>query len=358
MATSEARINANRLNSLKSRGPSSPEGKSRSRENSLKHGLTGAGIVVADRDSAEVERRKVAFQAELNPRSEVGKALVRQMAILSVRMDRSADRETAAIAERVRHAKEDFDRDRLDEADRLLDLLPENPRSFLRKLRNSPEGVEALIAAWQDLKADLLRDYRPLWTASHRERAENLTGSRIDAAGGSRIAALSRAIAGDFDLLGVEEGGQFSEERRQDWAREQMVGLIDSRIAELEGHYETLDFETIAMDRREAPQRALFDPSKEASLARRYESEARSGFFKAMKELQRVEKLAAERPAPAATCEFEEDCAPLASSRDEAPSPREPRPTPPRAPFAEPFQTSEVAESRRESIDRPPVRAV
>ncbi len=44
-----------------------------------------------------------------------------------------------------------------------------------------------------------------------------------------------------------------------------------------------------ALDRVEAPERALFDDSKPACLARRYESEASRGFFRAWKEFRRVE---------------------------------------------------------------------
>ena len=47
MPASEARINANRQNSLKSTGPKTSEGKERSRQNGLKHGMTGQGVVVA-----------------------------------------------------------------------------------------------------------------------------------------------------------------------------------------------------------------------------------------------------------------------------------------------------------------------
>ena len=359
MATSEARILANRRNATLSKGPVSELGKIRSRANSLKHGMTGAGIVLAERDAAVVEARVKSFQAELAPASDMGQFLVRQMAVLSVRMDHSAERESAAISEKVRHAVDDFDQGRLDEAQRLMEILGESPRIHLRKLLNSPEGIESLVDAWQDLKADLIREHRPLWTASHRERAENLTGHRIDNAGGSRIAALSRAISGDFYLLGDDEGGNLAEEARQAWARKQMVELIDAEIAELEAHYETLDFETIELDRREAPKRALFDPSKEASLARRYETEARSGFFKAMKELKRVEKEAAENRIRAAKSEIKPLYSPpLGSSWDGPLTPWEPRPAEPRPTVPSTVEGVETAQIEPDHLDRPPVGPV
>ena len=165
-ATSEARIAANRANSLKSTGPKSIEGRERSRGNALKHGMTGEGVVLSNEDAAEVERRFMAFRAELQPSGEVGEALVRRAAICSIRMDRGVAQETAALSERVRQAEADFE---------------------------VPEGV--------------------------------------DAAEGARL-------------------------------------------------------------RAEAGCRAMFDPSKEVSLARKYEAAAERGFFRALKELRQLEKQA------------------------------------------------------------------
>ena len=66
--------------------------------------MTGQGIVTHPEDAAEVERRNSAFQVELAPKSEMGDVLIRQMATLSVRMERGAKQEFAAVATRVRNA--------------------------------------------------------------------------------------------------------------------------------------------------------------------------------------------------------------------------------------------------------------
>jgi hypothetical protein len=303
MPTSEARILANRINATRSTGPRSISGRNRSSQNSLKHGLTGAGVVVPDRDRDEIERRVEALTADLDPRSELGAALIRQMAMLSVRMERGAKQESAAIAARVRHAADDFDEARFDEAERLFDGLADDPRVHLRKLRKSPEGVDRLVVAWQELRADLTRDPKPLWTASHLETAANLIGLKVDHARGSRIGVLSRATWGDFGGLADHEGGQLEDDARKVWARTKLIERIDAEIGALEIHRDTLDFELIELDRAEAGDRALFDPSREATLARRYLSEAQRAFFRALKEYRQAEAEAAERaesaPAPA-----------------------------------------------------------
>jgi hypothetical protein len=179
MSTSEARIAANKANAARSTGPRTSLGKSKSRENALKHGLTGDGIVLQGEDAAEVERLQRSYESDLKPSSDLGRALVRRMALMSVRMDRSAVHERANLADRVEQALADFDEE------------------------------------WPQVEG--IKD--PL-----RERMRTLTADR-----------------------------------------------------------------------------ALFDPSKEATLARKYEAAAERCFFRSLNELRLVEKQAnAERTAPAA----------------------------------------------------------
>ena len=99
MATSEARVEAKRKNALRSNGPVAPEGKERSRRNSLKkHGLSGSGVVSAEFDEAEVQRRVRTLWAKMNPSTELGEALIDQIATCSVRMQRGIRHEFAATA--------------------------------------------------------------------------------------------------------------------------------------------------------------------------------------------------------------------------------------------------------------------
>ena len=107
MAT-EAQILANKANAAKSKGPTSPEGKMQSRTNSLKHGLTGAGIVLPERDTAEVHRRADAFAQELFADGELEHALVRRLALHSLRMERAADQQTSALSEHIRQVEAEF----------------------------------------------------------------------------------------------------------------------------------------------------------------------------------------------------------------------------------------------------------
>ena len=108
MATSEARIQANRQNAAKSTGPKTIEGKEASRRNSLKHGMTGQGIVLLEGDAAEVARRADVFAAELMAVGEVGQIVAQRAALNSVRMERGADRQAAALTLRIRQVEAEF----------------------------------------------------------------------------------------------------------------------------------------------------------------------------------------------------------------------------------------------------------
>jgi hypothetical protein len=295
MRTSEARIKANKINSAKSKGPTTIEGKEKSRRNGLKHGMTGQGIVVPHADEDEVKRRHEALTAELSPISVMGAILVGQMATLSVRMERGAAQEFATVAERVRHAAEEFDVARVEKAEQLLKSISDDPRGNLRKLLRLPKGVDVLVDAWDDLRADLTRDPRPLWTPAHLATMANLLGLRDVDVSGSRIQILTSATWGDPFTLADCDGASLDRDARKSWARDQLVERIDEEIAKLEAHFQTLDLETIEQDRAEAGARASFDPSKEATLARRYESEARRGFFRSLKEFHKAETEAVER---------------------------------------------------------------
>ena len=330
MPCSEARLAANRANGARSKGPLSPETKAISARNSLKHGLTGRGLVTPEGDAEDISRRVEGLTADMKPRSWAGTILILQMATLSVRAERATEHESAAIALRVRHAADAFDEERIERANALFEGLADDPRNNLRKLKKMPEGIDRLIEGWRDLRADLSIEPGPEWTEAQLERAAVMTGLKSKHARGSRLGALSRGFWGDFAAL-EELDGDLDETSRREWVRSMLFERIDAEIAALQAHRATLDFETIELDRIEAGARALFDPSKEAGLFRRYEADACRGFFKALKEFRKVE----------AEVEVKSEVAPSrpASSRPEAEvgSFREMTPVPDRGPVRDPI---------------------
>ena len=274
MIASDARIAANRLNARKSTGPKSEEGKERSRANAVKHGMTGEGIALGSEEAAAVEARLSGFEADYRPVTTSGRALARRAAMLSVRLERSAIREAAAISARVRAAEADFDEARADEVEEHFGQLEADPAGAIRRLRRMPEGVDRLVAAWKDLRWELARRDPMYWQQPQRAMASLLTGRKPGGFGMGRVEVLSTAMQGSFRWLEESDGAGLDGQDRRDWARRELLALIDGRVAELEAHRATLDLDAIAADRAGAGPRALFDPSKEATLARKYEAAA------------------------------------------------------------------------------------
>ena len=118
-----------------------PRARKRSRANALKHGLTGAGIVLPEADAAEVERRAAAFAAETNASGEIGQALARLAALNSVRIERGADQQTAALAEHVRRVEAEFvPPEGVDEADGRPAPLRGGPPGHVRPVEGGDPG--------------------------------------------------------------------------------------------------------------------------------------------------------------------------------------------------------------------------
>ena len=313
MPASPAQIAANRRNARKSKGPTTAEGKSRSRCNALKHGLTGEGVALPTEDAVEVGRRFEALQAELRPGTAMGQLLVRRVAFLSVRLERSERHETSVLSKRVRHAEAEFVDRRLVEVEALVARLPTEAATAARRLRATPEGIDWLVGELLVLKGDLLQFERECWTTNHRARFQAVLGQNPGGYRINRIIALSDALLGYFGHLDSADGEGLEDQARSDWARKELGSMIDSEILGLGEARASLDPLAIEQDRAQAVDRALFDPSPEMILARKYEAATERGIYRALKELREVEAAAKEQDDMDATPCEEETCEESAS---------------------------------------------
>ncbi len=95
---SPARLAANRANAQLSTGPSTPDGKLRSRVNAVKAGLTGATVLLPTEDAAGYERHIRAYEDELHPVGPRECALVQSLADTDWRLNRIPALEAAFYA--------------------------------------------------------------------------------------------------------------------------------------------------------------------------------------------------------------------------------------------------------------------
>ena len=112
--TSFRQIEANRRNALRSTGPKTENGKRRSRQNAVRHGLTSETVIVALEDIEDYQAFEAAVMADYDARPAVKRELVLRLASLLWRIRRATAIETdlqiqAEISEDRRYTLEDAD---------------------------------------------------------------------------------------------------------------------------------------------------------------------------------------------------------------------------------------------------------
>ena len=98
-------IEANRRNALKSTGPTTPEGKERSRCNAVRHGLTAETIIAALEDSKDYEAFEAAVISDYDAESAVERELVLRLASVLWRLRRATGIETALFESVTEHSR-------------------------------------------------------------------------------------------------------------------------------------------------------------------------------------------------------------------------------------------------------------
>jgi hypothetical protein len=143
-----ARVEASRANGRRSRGPTSPEGKDRSRRNGCKDGLTGKGTVLPPDAAEEVGRREDEFAREFGPKDAVERELVRQMALGSWRgevlVKRIIEHDARMNAARFANWEED---EQLAAAE-IGRRLGDDPEGAAIRLQRTSAGCDWLTGRW------------------------------------------------------------------------------------------------------------------------------------------------------------------------------------------------------------------
>jgi hypothetical protein len=92
--TSFRQIEANRRNAFRSTGPKTEEGKRRTRQNALRHGLTSETVIVAVEDIEDYQAFEASVIADYDARTAVERELVLRLASLLWRIRRATTIET------------------------------------------------------------------------------------------------------------------------------------------------------------------------------------------------------------------------------------------------------------------------
>ena len=150
--TPAQRRKQNQINARHSTGPRSQEGKNISRGNRLTHGLTAQVLSLPDENPEEIAAQTDAWHDACQPQGLDEETLVGQLVLTSMRLGRLARAETAVLAEQVRTAESDWDRD---QERRLLEctrLFKTDPVLAFIELKSFASGVEWMIERWVGLQ--------------------------------------------------------------------------------------------------------------------------------------------------------------------------------------------------------------
>ena len=101
--TSFRQIEANRRNARKSTGPTTEEGKQRSRCNAVRHGLTAETVIGALEDAEDYKAFEAAIIADYDAQSAVERELVLRLASLLWRLRRATTMETGLFEIQADH---------------------------------------------------------------------------------------------------------------------------------------------------------------------------------------------------------------------------------------------------------------
>ena len=339
MAT-DAQTAANRKNAAKSTGPKTPEGKAASSRNALSHGMAAHEFMAfPDEDAAAYEASLVAWSDDLKPAGPVESALVELACWSRWRLNRCARHETSVLAYQARRAFGEHRRAQLSRASELGRRLlfepidrcagpcapPEmvermafdpilDPAPTVNELESFAEGVDWMIMRWLELEGILGRE--GFWHYPEKCLATRLLGRRpedvlSDPAVGWLFAAaqachpealtiwneLRIATCGRYDRPVYLHRTDFFGTCCPATAEEGRKGLkeiVDEELTRLKAKKEArLDLLGI-QDRAEAADRSRFDGGPTAALRLRYESAAARTMHRALDELRKLRKDAAE----------------------------------------------------------------
>ena len=242
---SEARLNANRANALKSTGPKTEEGKAISRLNSTTHGLTGAGVALASYDPDLVAQRVAAWSEMRRPVTSRERWLVEQIALATIRIDQCRLEEDCLRTQTAHRAAVCWFEERRVDAEVLAGKIARNPGLVVAKLRGTLYGTGWLRERWESLEAAAMQG---VWDEKQRALALDMLGVSIEfresskrllggGPDGESQAMIARREIERIDAS-FENGLAYVDEREQKMA-EEGVSLSVSAPARLLRRYES-----------------------------------------------------------------------------------------------------------------------
>ena len=247
----------NRINALLSTGPITVEGKTHSRRNALKSGLSSRGLILPENEAKLAESRKKSFAASFNLDKPDGfsDALLTQIAVESVRMERCQQEEQLIRAHASGEAGSLWQIERRIAACELGKTIHEDPEIVRLKLEMTFYGNEWLKGRWEILNTAL--ESRSAWDTIE--------------------AALALDLSGTPTML-RESMGITSLEERKALVKKELAKLDKVNLDRFSQDQKSLDLAEVGVSS---------DLEKRLKNLKRYETASRRAFDKSLAELRR-----------------------------------------------------------------------
>src|SRR3974377_1142095 len=160
--TSLRQIEANRRNAQLSTGPVTEEGKKRSRQNALRHGLTGETVIDALEDAEDYAAFELAVTSDYDSQSVVERELVLRLASLLWRLRRATAIESGLFRIQAKHLlqfrrRRQAHRDRQTIIDEVCGTADASGNDLTPDQNDLPNGIDA-CAPSPDALADQTDD--------------------------------------------------------------------------------------------------------------------------------------------------------------------------------------------------------
>ncbi|MFO0951164.1 MAG: hypothetical protein U0835_08430 [Isosphaeraceae bacterium] len=349
-----------------------PEGKARSSRNALKHGLSAQTHLPPALEPEGFEHELKRWNVSVGPVGAAEEALVRTACHAAWKLQKIAAVEEAKARSALAHASVEWSREQVDRAERIgrrlirdpinrcaqrplegkEDVVAErrvdDPPRLVRELISFSEGVDWLLARWEELRRIL--DEEGFWHYPEKIRALRLLGRRpedvlCDATVRRVTLAcqachpnppnfsteLYRCMIGTdgapLYFVRVEHLERFLPESPEA-ALADLQRLVDDEVSRLEAlKADRLD-ELAALDCAAAEARACVDTSAEATALHRYETAAQRALQRSLDLLVKLRKSGVATPNPPAIPEHSE----CVDEVSEVPAPNEPNPRAARRP--------------------------
>lgn len=159
-------------------GPNTPEGLAAVSRNAVKHGLSGSGLILPEKEARKARRREDDLVSEYRPRDRTEALLVKKMAIHSVKAEQAYQIQIEIRTRAVERARDHWRTDRRANINKLTARIASEPDRIVRLLFQSLDGVEWLLERWRYLQG--AADSETGWDEDQRKIALDLMGIPLE----------------------------------------------------------------------------------------------------------------------------------------------------------------------------------